>query len=258
MSKQRYDVIDAAEDASKVGYSVVVFAKKAFYQVSGIKTLRNSMDAYMLSRFSQRLEYFVHEHETLTYKEKKEFYDDLKNNKQNVNYLYEFVEKARTTTFDIHARIYAVISAKLIKNKTLSYFENDLLSNLHLFNEEDIIHLAFILRVIDEPKGYCDNEDGSFKIQVQVFKNERPTGCAYLLKHKKIEFLILKPAHYYTYQKCIQVGIIDESPMEQEGGLYGAVTNITEPTKKENRKIVVSENTIYFYLLLKELFLKDE
>ncbi len=258
MSEQRYNIVDAAEDASKVGYSVGVFAAKAFYQVSGIKTLRNSMDAYMLSRFSQRLEYFVHEHENLTYNEKKEFYDDLKNNKQNVNYLYEFVEKARTTTFDIHARIYAVISAKLIRNKTLSYFENNLLSNLHSFNIEDLMHLAFILRVIDEPKGYCDNENGSFSIQVQAFKNERPIDHAYLLEHKKIEFLILKPAHYYTYQKCIQVGIFDESPMKQEGGLYGAVTNITEPSKKENREIVVSENTIYFYLLLKEIFPKDE
>jgi len=141
MSVQRYDIVDVAEDVSKVGYSIGVFVANAFYQVSGIEDLKNSMDAYMVSRFSQRLEYFTHEHDKLSVDEKKAFYNDLKNNKQNVNYLYEFVEKARTTTFELHARIYAILSARIVKNGELNYYESALLANISSLNEVDFISL---------------------------------------------------------------------------------------------------------------------
>jgi hypothetical protein len=139
MSEQKYDIVIAADDAAKVGYSVGVFATKFFYQVSGIEGLKNSMDSYMISRFSQRLEYFIHEHEKLTDEEKKDFYDELSSNKQNVNYLYEFIEKARTTTYDIHAKLLARLSVELIKNRGLNYYESNLLSNINQLNDIDLI-----------------------------------------------------------------------------------------------------------------------
>jgi len=146
MSVQRYYIVDVAEDVSKVGYSIGVFVANAFYQVSGIEDLKKSMDAYMVSRFSQRLEYFTHEHDKLSVDEKKAFYNDLKNNKQNVNYLYEFVEKARTTTFELHARIYAILSARLVKNGELKYYESALLANISSLNEVDFISLQKALK----------------------------------------------------------------------------------------------------------------
>lgn len=139
MSEQKYDIVSAADDAAKVGYSVGVFATKFFYQVSGIEGLKNSMDSYMISRFSQRLEYFIHEHEKLTDKEKFFFYDELSSNKQNVNYLYEFIEKARTTTHDIHAKLLDRLSVELIKNRGLNYYESNLLSNINQLNDIDLI-----------------------------------------------------------------------------------------------------------------------
>ncbi len=146
MSKQRYDIVDAAEDASKVGYSIGVFAAKAFYQVSGVEVLKNSMDAYMVSRFSQRLNYFIHEHENITEDEKKDFYSDLINNKQNLNYLYEIVEKARTTTHELHAKILAVLSCELIKNKGFNFYESSLVANLHTLTYDDLVTYEKVIR----------------------------------------------------------------------------------------------------------------
>jgi len=258
MNEQRYDIVDAVEDAAKVGYSLTTFACKAFYQVSNLEALKNGMDAYNASRFAQRLEHFTYEHNKLSKEQKKSFYDSLKDNKQNMNYLYEFLEKAKKTTFDIHARIYAVMSARLVKNGLLSYFENDLLSNMHLLNKEDIMHLAFILRVIDQPDGYCDNESQSFKMQVNAFKIPRPIKHLYILEHRNIEFLNLKPSHYYTYKKCIQIGIFDDMPIKQEGGQFGVIVDISEASKKDNKEIRVTENTCSFYKLLREVFPDDE
>lgn len=146
MSKQRYDIVDAAEDASKVGYSIGVFAAKAFYQVSGIEVLKNSMDAYMVSRFSQRLEYFTHEHDKLSDDEKKAFYNDLQNNKQNLNYLYEVVEKARTSTHDLHAKILAILSCEFIRNKGFNFYESSLIANLHTLTYDDLIIYEQVVR----------------------------------------------------------------------------------------------------------------
>jgi hypothetical protein len=139
MSAQRYDVVDASEDACKEAYSVGVFAFKLFYQVSTLEALKNSMDAYMLSSFSQRLEYFTYEHNKLSNNEKKAFYDDLKSNKQNVNYLYTVVESARTTTHEIHAQLLARLSVELIKNKEFNFYENALIANLHTLTNDDLL-----------------------------------------------------------------------------------------------------------------------
>ncbi len=138
MSKQKYDIVDVAEEIVGFGYSVSVFACKYFYQVSNLEALSNSMDAYIADRFKQRLEYFVFEHKQLTDKEKKDFYQDLSSNKQNLNYLYDFIEKARTTTYEYHVEILAKLSVKLIKNKGLNYYDDVILSYLNNFNDEDL------------------------------------------------------------------------------------------------------------------------
>lgn len=255
MSARKYELVDVAEDAIKASYSVGVFCAKLFYQVNGLGALGKAMDSFAAERFKQRLEYFVYEHENLSMNEKEDFYNDLKSNKQNLNYLYELVEKTRTTTYDIHAKIYAVMSVRLAKNRTLTYFENDLLSNLYLLNEDDILHLAFILRIIDFSASFYKNKDDSFRIQAEVFKNSRPKERAYLLEHKDIEFLIIEDSHYYTYKKCMRIGIFDDSPIKQdESSQYGMVVSISEPSKKDNRLVRVSKNTISMYQLLKEIF----
>ena len=134
---KKYDVLEATEDAAKFGYSVGVFGAKLFYGVSGLSNLDNAMDSFVAERFRQRLDHFAYEHDNLSKKQKEDFYDDLKNNEQNVNYLYGFVEKTRTSTFDLHAKILAKLSVKLIKNKELNYFEDSLFANINIFSEYD-------------------------------------------------------------------------------------------------------------------------
>ncbi|MGE4382255.1 MAG: hypothetical protein AB7D41_03560 [Arcobacter sp.] len=146
MEEQKYEIVEVVEDVAKIGYSISVFASKFFYQVSSVEALKNSMDAYMVSRFSQRLEYFIYEHEKLTNKEKKDFYEDLKNNKQNLNYLYEFIEKARTTTYELHAKILARLSADLIKNKSLDFGQSSLLAGLNTLTYDDFKIIKDVLK----------------------------------------------------------------------------------------------------------------
>lgn len=73
MENNKYDLIDVTNDISKIAYSIVGFTCKYIYKVTNLEALRDSMDYFMLSRFSQRLEYFTFEHNKLTKNEKKTF-----------------------------------------------------------------------------------------------------------------------------------------------------------------------------------------
>lgn len=137
MSEQRYDIVDAADDICREAYNFALFGLKAFYKVSNLEALKQSFDAYSLSKFSQSVEFFQYEHDKIDDKKRKEFYEDLKYNEQNLAYLYSMFEKARTATFSIHMRILARLSALLIENKRLNYYESSLLSNINTLNEED-------------------------------------------------------------------------------------------------------------------------
>lgn len=249
MSEQRYDIIDAAEDAAKVGYAVGTFVSRAFYQISNIEALKNGYDAYNIERFAQRLEMFNQEHEKLTIEEKKEFYDELKFNKQNQNYLYDFVEKARTTTYEIHSQIYAVLSKRLVKNKGLNYYEDLILSNLYLLNEEDLRYLGFILYVKDKHSYYTDNfteEKSEIKLIPMIIDKRNNNGRLKL--QRKITFTVHTYEHYMTYKKCLQFGVFDEVREKDTSG-YVESNNLA----LSNRKINVTECTKIFAEILEEV-----
>lgn len=151
MSGQRYDIVDAVEDACKEVYNFGLFGLKAFYKVTNMEALKTSYDEYALSRFSQTVEIFQHEHENIDWERRKEFYEDLKYNEQNLAYLYSMFEKSRSSTFLIHMKILAKLSSSLIENKTLNYFESSLLANINLLNEDDfIIYKKVIKNYINE------------------------------------------------------------------------------------------------------------
>lgn len=151
MSGQIYDIVDAAEDACKEVYNFGLFGLKAFYKVTNMEALKTSYDEYALSRFAQTVEIFQYEHESIDWEIRKEFYEDLKYNEQNLAYLYSMFERSRSSTFLIHMKILAKLSALLIKNKTLNYFESSLLANINLLNEDDfIIYKKVIKNYINE------------------------------------------------------------------------------------------------------------
>lgn len=146
MDVQRYDIIDAVEDACKEVYNFGLFGLKAFYRVSNLEALKSSYDEYTLAKFAQTVEVFQYEHEKIDKNRRKEFYEDLKYNEQNFAYLYSMFEKSRTSTFLIHMKILAKLSVSLIENKSLNYYESALLVNISSLNEVDFISLHKALK----------------------------------------------------------------------------------------------------------------
>ena len=69
-----------------------------------------------------------------------------------MDYLYEFFEKTRTTTYDIHAKLLAKLSVNLIQNNGLNYFESNLLANIDSFNDVDIKRIYEFLKVHENEK----------------------------------------------------------------------------------------------------------
>lgn len=175
----KYDIIDIAEEIARESYNIGVFACKFFYKVSNLESLKNSMDDYVVNRFSQRLECFAHEHSKISDKEKKEFYDDLVTNDKNLNYLYEFIENARTTTYELQAKFLARLSVELIRNKTLKYQEAELINIVSQLNDIDFL---------------------SIKNNLILPEDITQRGC----------FTIVETVDYFTYNKCIKLQIFDK------------------------------------------------
>lgn len=141
MCREKYDIVAAAEIGCKELYNFGLFGLNAFYKVSNLESLKQSFDAYSLSRFSQAIEAFQYEHEKIDREKRKEFYEDLKYNEQNLAYLYSMFEKARTSTFLIHMKILARLSSLLIENKKLNYWQSSLLANINSLTEDDFKYL---------------------------------------------------------------------------------------------------------------------
>ncbi|MCG3663019.1 hypothetical protein [Aliarcobacter butzleri] len=146
MSEQRYDIVDVADDICKESYNFGLFGLKVFYKVSNLEALHQSFNAYAISRFSQTIEVFQHEHEKIDEEKRKEFYKDLKYNEQNLAYLYSMFEKARTSSFLIHSKILAWLSTYLVENKGLNYYQTALLANIDTLNELDFKYFYELLK----------------------------------------------------------------------------------------------------------------
>lgn len=175
--KNKYELVDIMNDVAHLGYSCTMFALRTFYGVSNLDALRDGLNEYMIERFSSRLEYFISEHKYLSDEEKKLFYDDLKGNKRNLNYLYEFIEKTRTTTYDLHAKLLARLSVELIYNRQLTYNQSTLLANIDILNEHDIYNIYKFLKEVK-----ASESEVNFKIDTFEMSS--------------------------TYNKCIQLNII--------------------------------------------------
>lgn len=226
MSEQIYNIVDATEDSAKVGYSFMVFGLKYFYQVSSVGALKNSYDAYALSRFSQTIETFQFNHEQLNIEERKSFYEDLEYNEQNLHYLYSLFDKARTSTYLLHMKILARLSANLIKNKTLSYFEQNLLNDINTLNNKDILYIHRFLK---------NNNESLNDIQDKTtIKNS-----------KMIVFKINTHEENMVFEKCLKIGIIS---IENSFGF----ANNNSPLYKD-KGCYFTKNSFEFYEILNEV-----
>lgn len=229
MSEQRYDMVDMADDACAFKFAFGKGALKYIYKVSSLDALKDSLDAFNYERLLQRTEYFVYEHDKLSEHIKQEFYLDLKNNKQNQNFVYEFFEKLRTTPYDLNAQIIARLSVEFIKNKGLTYYESTLLTNINLFNNRDWQTAYDNFQEVFEDKNY-DN--------------------SVLLQTKRYSFKISCYEDLSTYNKLMQLGIIFNTN-DIDGGTFE--NHLKNPVIPESKLYYVCNITNIFYQVLKDV-----
>ena len=227
------------------GYSIAAAAVSTLLKAKG-ELVAHTIGTYKNTRFNIRLEDFAYEEDNLTDDEKKEFYRNIDNKK--LNYLFELLDKARTSTYDLHAKILAKLYGNLLINGELNYFQSTLLENLNILNEHDITYIAFLLYIIKEHKSFPSNG-----IYIQELSMQRRLLEGGVKNEDIIIFSIKEYSHYYTYKKCLQLGIFIEAPMQQAETPYG-MQEISELRPLENRRIQITENTLGFITLLREIF----
>ena len=137
----------------KEGMPIAKAGVKALYETHGGKTFDGIKDYYFDQRFEERLKSFSHEEEQLTDQEKKEFYENIEAN--NLNYLFELLDKARTSIFDIQANILSKIYLNLLKYNELSSFDIVLLMNINNISLNDV-------KILNSAINQLDDEDNSY------------------------------------------------------------------------------------------------
>lgn len=175
-------ILEEIEDES---LSFVNAAAKTFYKAKG-ELVAFSIGNYMDSRFTKRIERFAKEENLLSPHQIKEFYESI--DETNLDLLFELLDKTRTTTYDLHAKILSKIYRNFLSNKKLTYFETTLLSYINMLNEQDVsIFYVFI------------------------------NSIRHMDKEERIPFKIANYEEMNTFQKCIQLGVvkqIDAAPLD--------------------------------------------
>lgn len=216
-------LISFGEELGKEGYSIIKAGVNTFYKAKGEMTAY-TIDNYMNTRFEIRVEDFAYEQEKLSRKQREKFYENI--NARQLNFLFELLEKARTSTYDLHAKILAQLYGNLILNGNLNYHESTFLANINILNDEDLFVFYNVLEVFINERGYD-------------FDN-------IIEKNKKLEFETKDYTDLYIYDKLIRVGLISNSCVGKESNL-----SFWTPKYKEFYIHAFSKD---IYLLLKEIF----
>lgn len=225
------DLIDIAEEISEFGYSATKFACSYFYKVSNLEALKESKDSFMVSRFAYRLESIALEHNKIPENIKQHFYKNLIHNKQNVNYLYELIEKTRTTTFELHARILARLSVHLIRNNNLSYSEVTLLTSIDSLNDLDLKNLYT-----------------NFYSNIRIDKNNKANTGVYVYKGTEDR---------YTFKKCLSLGLFERLNKHNFfSGMKEEPIEIPENTFYD--KVIINNLTYTLFNILDDIILKED
>ena len=120
---------------------------------------------FMDERFKIRLQDFAHEEERSSDRSKKKFYEDIDNNK--INILFDLLEKARTTTYDLHAKILAKLYSRLLQNGKLDYYEHALLANINSLSDLDFMYFHNLVK--NKPKSPLMTNDDCEYIAINKF-----------------------------------------------------------------------------------------
>ena len=120
-------LIAFGEEFGKELYCITSATVNTLIKVNG-DIAAYTIDRYKNARFNVRLEDFTFEENQLSSEAKKNFYENI--TYKQLNYLFELFDKARNSTYDLHAKILSKIYSNLLKKGALSYQESALLSNL--------------------------------------------------------------------------------------------------------------------------------
>ena len=214
-------LLDFTNELGKEGYSIVKAGVKTFYKVKG-ELAAYTIDNYMNTRFEIRLEDFEYEQEKLSQEAKKNFYKNI--DAKQLNFLFELLERARTSTYDLHAKILARLYGNLVSKGKLDYHESTLLSNINIMNDEDFFKFYSLLDDFFEKK--------SIDIDNMIMKQE----C--------LEFEIGSYTDLYIYDKLLRVGLISKTNIFDAGNLTAS---------GEVKLFYIHNFSQEMYILLKEI-----
>jgi hypothetical protein len=189
-------LLDFTNELGKEGYSIIKAGVKTLYKVKG-ELAAYTIDNYMNTRFEIRLEDFAFEQDKLSKEAKENFYKNI--NAKQLNFLFELLERARTSTYDLHAKILSRLYANLILNGNLNYHESTLLSNINIMNDEDFFKFTNLL--------------DSF------LKRDSINLDTMIMKQECLNFKIESYTDLYIYDKLLRVGLIAETNIIDAGNL---------------------------------------
>ena len=152
------------ELVSKEGYAFTTAAVSTLYK-SKVELASHFMHKFMDERFKIRLQDFICEEERLSDRSKKKFYEDIDNEK--INILFDLLEKARTTTYDLHAKILAKLYSRLFQNGKLDYYEHALLANINSLSDLDFMYFHNLVK--NKPKSPLMTSDDCEYIAINKF-----------------------------------------------------------------------------------------
>lgn len=178
-------ILEIVEDVVKQGHSIVKATLNTLFKVHGGDLILSAKDTYFNERFKWRLEDFVAEEKNICDEDIKKFYENI--NHQQLNYLFELFEKARTSTFDLHAKILSKLYANLLQNRKLSYYESVLLSNINVLIEQDFLTFRNTLNNIKD-KNLTVHTRIPFTTQEELHSIQKFINLGILINHDVIYF----------------------------------------------------------------------
>lgn len=171
MNKIEEYTIELIENITKEGMSITYAGASTFFKAHGGDLIIHAKDSYFNERFKIRLEEFSREEQELNEDVKTKFYNNI--NYQQLNYLFELFDKARTSTFDLHAKILSKIYSNLLSTGQLNYNEINLVSNINTLHEDDFrVFYTMLNNHFNQNKGAYDDYYGLLIKHIAVLPSD--------------------------------------------------------------------------------------
>lgn len=213
---------DFVNELSKEGYSIVKAGVNTFYKANA-ELAEYTINNYMNTRFEIRLEDFAFEQDKLSKEAKENFYKNI--DAKQLNFLFELLERARTSTYDLHAKILARLYGNLIFNGNLDYHESTFLANINILNDEDLSKFHSLLN------GF--------------FKKEGIDLTSVVMKQEKLIFETKTYTDLYIYDKLLRVGLISSSKI-------GKLADLAM-YRQDEKEFYIHDFSKKIYLILNEI-----